>query len=321
MSVKRHLFWFVILVLSVFFLWQLYLIVFVIGDLLRGVPTTFDLSSKKSLLQSSSRSKIPPIIHQMWKTKNLSDYPIRTSYIDWKKLYPDYEIQLWTNDDLEKLISSKTYRFLEQTYRSYPFNIQRADLARLVVLHHQGGIYVDLDVAPKNRSIDKLRQLNTSFVIPRAASGSSLINHFLASEPQSLVLDYILHQVPENSLSHRIFLLPYLHVFSTGSIFLTRVIRQFIENHSRSDKNILVLSNEQVNSLIVHRTGRSWHLVDGYLLNQVDNIPRLSRCSWLFIVFIISLLIYVFVCHPMSFFSFFHNPKLYINRLHLIKTI
>jgi mannosyltransferase OCH1-like enzyme len=61
-------------------------------------------------------------------------------------LEPDnYTITLWTDDDVLKLIDSKD-AWLLPTYMGYPHNIQRADIARLLVDHTEGGINADLDV-------------------------------------------------------------------------------------------------------------------------------------------------------------------------------
>lgn len=37
------------------------------------------------------------------------------------------------------------YEWFLETWDAYPFNIERADAIRYFVLHHYGGIYIDLD--------------------------------------------------------------------------------------------------------------------------------------------------------------------------------
>ena len=61
----------------------------------------------------------------------------------------NYTIKLWTDDDILKLIKSK-YAWLLPTYMGYPHNIQRADIARLLAVPFEGGIYADLNVYPRS---------------------------------------------------------------------------------------------------------------------------------------------------------------------------
>ena len=86
---------------------------------------------------------IPKIIHQTWKTDQT---PIEWQALvdSWKTHHPDWEYKLWTNED--------GYRFVEQYYPSFyeaycnlTYDIQRADAIRYVVVHHFGGLYVDMD--------------------------------------------------------------------------------------------------------------------------------------------------------------------------------
>ena len=54
-------------------------------------------------------------------------------------------------------------------YSSFPFNIQRADVGRLVVLHRHGGIYADLDVDPGDASVHSLLRHGYDAVVPMDA--------------------------------------------------------------------------------------------------------------------------------------------------------
>ena len=52
--------------------------------------------------------------------------------------------QLWTDKKAREFIADEYPWFLE-TFDGYPYPIQRADAIRYFVLHHFGGIYIDLD--------------------------------------------------------------------------------------------------------------------------------------------------------------------------------
>ena len=270
--------------LLLFFVWQSILI----GSRLRA-NCLGKIDPKLSVDElNERRSFIPRRIHQMWRTTNLSDYPIGNSHQRWKAFSPTYEIFLWTDKRIEELFNRSEYRYLQETYHRYPYAIQRADLSRLLILYDQGGIYADLDVFPRQLSrIESLRLRNVSFLIPRSSEGSTLINHFLLSERSSPILGYLLHQVRPASPWKRIYLLPYLEVFSTGSIFLTEMLRRWLERDSSGETTNLslgILSEKEIGHYIEHHTGRSWHSLDGYLLNQLVDRPGRT-------VFFVSLLL------------------------------
>lgn len=89
-------------------------------------------------------SSIPRIIHQTWKTKSLPDDYARF-HDSIRRLHPDWEHRLWTDDDNRRLIAEHYPWFLE-TYDSYKHNIERVDAVRYFILLHHGGVYLDLDM-------------------------------------------------------------------------------------------------------------------------------------------------------------------------------
>jgi hypothetical protein len=104
---------------------------------------------------------IPKVIHFTWKTKTLTKFAQHT-WDEWKRTHPDFELKLWDDADCRALIAEHYPDQLE-TYDGYRSGIFRADAWRFFVLHHEGGIYADLDVLPKAR-IDELVEETECFV-------------------------------------------------------------------------------------------------------------------------------------------------------------
>jgi mannosyltransferase OCH1-like enzyme len=262
-------------------LWQILLIFIAIKNNFIGIDfNSFNINFNKT------NSSIPRIIHQMWKTDNLLTYPIENSHSQWKNFYPDYEIRLWTDEDLELLLNKNEYKYLKSIYNSYPYSIQRADLGRLIILHSEGGIYADLDVFPCSNETENLRLSNVSFLIPRSFKGSSLINHFLIAQKSSIIIDFILHEIVPFKFYKRIYILPYLQVFSTGSLFLTRIIEKYLQVTNNSNQILWILSENEITNYVKHHVGRSWQSFDGFILNQIDDKPKLFIS--IIVIFIIS---------------------------------
>lgn len=85
---------------------------------------------------------IPKIIHQTWRDYDL---PVPESLPEsWRKMNPDWQYRFWTDEDLENLVV-QDYPELLDYYLSVPKPVQRADIARYLIIHKYGGIYADID--------------------------------------------------------------------------------------------------------------------------------------------------------------------------------
>lgn len=232
-------------------------------------------------------SGIPKLVHQIWKTADIHTYSTETSHESWKTSFEalNYTIKLWAEDDIVRLIKAK-YSWLLPMYEGYSYNIQRADLARLVVVHAEGGIYADLDVYPMTvERIDCVRQLGLQAIFAPTAGNLGVSNHFFMAERGSSFLQWALEEAKRRSGStSRRILLPYLRVFwSTGPMMVTFAFLEYICMFSPADHYLSVLEERYGKSVIQHKAGRSWHGLDGYLLNWfADNFSM--QTLWLSIL-------------------------------------
>src|SRR5262245_1687646 len=86
---------------------------------------------------------IPLIIHQTWKN---TDIPAEWQHYQasWWQHHPQWTYRLWTDEDNRRFIHTH-YAWFLPTYDAYPEAIMRVDAVRYFLLHHYGGMYVDLD--------------------------------------------------------------------------------------------------------------------------------------------------------------------------------
>ncbi|KXG50254.1 uncharacterized protein PGRI_062210 [Penicillium griseofulvum] len=157
-------------------------------------------SNSKHLTDSHSTTvpQIPNVVHQIWKTTDLKTYStqIDASRDRWEHTLGllNYTIKLWTDEDILQLIKRK-YPWLLSTYEAYPQNIQRADMARLLVIHAEGGIYADLDVYPTSATqIQCLQSLNLEAIFAPTSGTRGLSNHFFMAEAESPFLQWALYE-------------------------------------------------------------------------------------------------------------------------------
>ena len=86
---------------------------------------------------------IPKTIHACWLGK--AEMPAdQKKYVEgWKKIHPDYEIILWTDEMFNKYLDDSLFVKEAISRKKYGF---LADYFRFYVLYHFGGIYLDTDV-------------------------------------------------------------------------------------------------------------------------------------------------------------------------------
>ncbi len=73
---------------------------------------------------------------------------------------------LWNKKDIEDLLEN--YPQYKQLYEDFRYDIQRIDFARLLILYHHGGLYLDLDVRPFKENVKEISEIfNENFFIAR----------------------------------------------------------------------------------------------------------------------------------------------------------
>lgn len=84
---------------------------------------------------------IPKVIHYCWFGRGEKNETIKRCMESWKTYLPDYTIKEWNEDNFDVHIN---------TYTSQAYKMKKwafvSDFARLYILYHHGGIYLDTDV-------------------------------------------------------------------------------------------------------------------------------------------------------------------------------
>ena len=242
---------------------------------------------------------VPNTIHQIWRTADVRTYSteLEASHDLWKSTFNpiNYTVKLWTDDDVLQLLEAR-YSWLLSTYKGYPQNIQRADLARLVVVHAEGGIYADLDVYPRDATqIQCLRHLGLQAIFAPTAGTLGLSNHFFMAERESSFLQWALYEAKRRggAQSPRIFL-PYLQVFwTTGPMMVTAAFREYAWLYSTQRQKLGLLDERYGRAVIQHAAGRSWHGSDGKVLNYMADHVQKTVLMGSFVLFTLVSLVYV----------------------------
>lgn len=89
---------------------------------------------------------IPKIIHQVWEGRTEPCMPTRLQILarTWREQNPGWEYHLWNGEEMDELVKKYFPEYLSM-YRSFPYNVQRWDTIRYMILYVYGGVYTDLD--------------------------------------------------------------------------------------------------------------------------------------------------------------------------------
>ena len=152
-------------------------------------------STIESLESSPSRisnDRIPRILHQTYRDQSSIPFQWQQASNSCRTLHPNYEYKFWSDVDGRRLIENQL-PYLLPTFDSYPYDIQRADVIRLVVLYIYGGIYLDFDIICL-KSLDYL--LNYDLILPRTFP-VGLSNDMIMSKAQHPFLLKVLDDLPD----------------------------------------------------------------------------------------------------------------------------
>lgn len=109
-----------------------------------------DIQVKEYIEKSASNPKIEKVIHSFWFSGEKKPEAYQKCIDSWKRFCPDYKILEWNMDNydyskhpfMKKAIEEKKWAFA-------------SDYARLDVVYHRGGIYLDMDMELLH-SLDRL---------------------------------------------------------------------------------------------------------------------------------------------------------------------
>ncbi len=264
-------------ILTIFYIAQTYLTWYRFSTGIINLKDNFDTTMASYPLNQTSASPnytnvVPAILHHILIGNiNLNNRPTwitaRQACLQW---HPNYEYKLWNDSSAEKLILEE-YPWFLQTWKNYPYPIQRADSLRYLILYRYGGIFLDMDLHCR-RSLGPLRRFE--FISP-AAYPVGISNGFIMASARHPFIKVLVDQLP---LFNRNFLLPYATVmFSTGCMYLSA---QYSLYHDQFSLKLLDykqhrLSGRVSTPLFHHYGSSSWHSTDASLIKIVDNILKI----------------------------------------------
>ncbi|KAL1411909.1 hypothetical protein Q8F55_002895 [Vanrija albida] len=211
--------------------------------------------------------KAPRIIHQTWKSDTLPP-KWQKAWRECREGMSDYEYMLWTDELSHEFVKTHYPSFLPM-YEGYQYPIQRADSIRYFVLHHFGGIYMDLDMGCRRR-MDPLLKGDWEVLLP-VTKPVGVSNDLIVSSPKSAFMLQTVNGLP--GFDHNWIINYPTVMFTTGPMFLSSMYAMYSARHPTTDarphaevrilptalygKN--AVKSQVPHSFFTHFYGSSWH--------------------------------------------------------------
>ena len=227
------------------------------------------------------REPVPKIIHQIFLSNGHSNASLskyEPAIESCKSLHPEWESKIWTDQEGESFMQEH-YPEIYPHYIGYRQNIQRANILRYALLHHFGGVYLDLDVTCRvalDAPLGEQSSVPTLAHLPWLTPGAypaGVNNAFILARPQHPFLAELLKRVPSRDLSWG---MPYVeNMLSTGCMFFSNVWmsfmleaqgkgvskanRMYVLADENGDMEPQMLRGKIVTPLFEHGGASSWH--------------------------------------------------------------
>lgn len=98
-------------------------------------------------------------IYGLWDNKDEIPDNYRDNLSSWIRLNPTWKVKVWNKEMIKELINTIDDRKWNDIISNNITPIQYCDIARILVIYSEGGVYSDLDVVPKI-PLDGLNILN-----------------------------------------------------------------------------------------------------------------------------------------------------------------
>ncbi len=230
--------------------------------------------TKRPTINTERKNSIPKIIHQIWIGKSFPKefYLFQESC---KRLHPDWEYRLWTQDDLYRLqLTNKA--FIKESRN--PGEI--SDLLRYEILYQFGGVYLDCDIECL-LALDELNDMYDLYVglQPLDTGYVQLGIGVLGACPKHPIIkaaiDGIVCTWRKDEYKH-------MATVRTGPMYFTK---KFIEYHRDSEKNIALPSFYfyPLGSIAFDVNKKLWQKVGAYTVHHWAKswlLPTFRRASF-----------------------------------------
>lgn len=145
-------------------------------------------------------NRIPKIIHQIWSDKYKPLPKFFTVLAEtWKEHHPDWEYVFWDEERMHNFVKMEFPEYYD-FWNSLPFDVQRWDSIRYLILYRMGGMYLDFDFECWE-NVEPLLQCSCNIALgPDTHRDIYEVNNFIsigliACVPEHVFIKHIINKV------------------------------------------------------------------------------------------------------------------------------
>ncbi|KAF7559247.1 hypothetical protein G7046_g4908 [Stylonectria norvegica] len=224
-----------------------------------------------------SERRIPRILHQTTANTTIPEKWVESQQ-SCINAYSNFEYHLWTDAKAREFIATE-YPWFINVWDNYPFPIQRADSIRYFVLHHYGGIYLDMDtLCNETFPIDQIGSDDTvHHALFKSTLPTGVTNDFMISSPRHPAFTATIRKLPLFYSLTRFWgrLLPYGAIMiSSGPFMLTLAVKSYMQDlPSLPTPTIQVINQTLLDPYITDLASCTWHQDDAKALMWIGDRP------------------------------------------------
>ena len=194
-----------------------------------------------SLQAAESTIRIPRVIHRIWVGNPIADWAVEWGRT-WEVHHPGYEMKLWTDAECEALLGLMGDE-VRSVYQDSPNTGHRSDILRLVILAHEGGVYVDCDVENRRPITPLLHNQGAvvaTFFEAAVDAHWRAENALMACVPGHPFFAFVLERLPTWYWEHR----EDAVTLRTGPGFIDQMLWQWGHARHRLGEGVAAMGNE-----------------------------------------------------------------------------
>ncbi len=143
---------------------------------------------------------IPKIFFQFWDTDQVPTM-IQENIEHNKKMHPDHEFRLITDRTMINFLRDNYPRKVLNSYRDNKIPASRADMARIFMIYHYGGIYLDASWKCNCKLDEYLKSQDpkADVFLVRRDEGKWLLNGLMAAPKKHPLIKSVLDEIIHNT--------------------------------------------------------------------------------------------------------------------------
>ena len=145
---------------------------------------------------------IPKIIHQIyWNRFYENKFHRKVEYIrnKMKNINPEYKFIIYNEEQMDNFIYNNFDGKILETYKKINLSVPKSDLARLLILYKEGGIYLDMKSSIEcNLNTFITKEDKAILSVERKGWSENFCQWAMIFEPKHPILEYAIQEIIEN---------------------------------------------------------------------------------------------------------------------------